>query len=363
MIIGMLGGGQLGLMLADAALEMGHEPRCLDPKPDSCAQRSCELIVAPFDDPDALAELARTAELATYEFERVPVAAVDRLAERIPVRPGAESLRVAQDRLLEKRRLREVGFETAAFEPVDSPADLDAALESLGRPALLKTRFGGYDGKGQVRVADQSAEDAWRALGEVPAILEAIVPFERELSLVCVRALGGDVAFFPVAENRHEGGILRVTRAPAGAIPPATEVALQHHARELLRSLDHVGALAIELFEVRGHLLANEIAPRVHNSGHWTIEGAETSQFAAHLQAITGAPLGPTAARAPSAMVNLIGEIPDAVRTLDLPGMTLHDYGKAPRPGRKVGHATIVDEDPERLEGSIAAVEALLAPA
>jgi 5-(carboxyamino)imidazole ribonucleotide synthase len=359
-IVGMLGGGQLGLMLADAALAMGHEPRCLDPKPDSCARRVCELIVAPFDDPAALDALARDVDLATYEFEQVPAAAVERLSASVPVRPGAESLRVAQDRLLEKRTLRRTRFETAAFEAVDGADDLAAALERLGRPSILKSRFGGYDGKGQVRVVDQAPEDAWAALGGVPAILEAHVPFDRELSLVCVRALGGDVAFFPVVENRHEHGILRVTRAPAPAVAPASEVALQHHARGLLGALDHVGVLTIELFDVGGRLLANEIAPRVHNSGHWTIEGAETSQFTAHLRAITGEPLGPTTLRSPAAMVNLIGEIPGALRTLDRPGLTLHDYGKAPRAGRKVGHATIVDDDPARLEATVAEVESLV---
>jgi len=363
MIIGILGGGQLGMMLAEAAAALAHETIALDHNPDACIARHADLRVAGFDDPDAADRLAADADVATYEFERIPVPTVERIAQRIPVRPGAESIRVSADRIAEKRRLREVGFRTADFEPIGSLDDLHAALDRLGRPAILKTRTGGYDGKGQAVIRDgDTAADAWRAIGDRPAILEATVPFDRELSIICVRALDGDMAFYPLVENVHHGGILRTSRAPAPGVDPAREFAIQQDARRLAESLGHVGVLTIELFDAAGDLLANEVAPRVHNSGHWTIEGAVTSQFENHILAITGAPLGPTAMRGHAAMVNLIGAIPVAVRALDLPNATLHDYGKEPRPGRKLGHITIVDDAPDRVEDSVRHITKLIDP-
>ncbi|MFI5054155.1 MAG: 5-(carboxyamino)imidazole ribonucleotide synthase, partial [Acidimicrobiia bacterium] len=275
---------------------------------------------------------------------------------------------VAQDRLAEKDAFRRLGIATAAYAAVDSRADLDLAVTAVGGlPAVLKTRRGGYDGKGQrVVVAPGDVDAAWTALGDTPLILESLVPFDRELSVLAVRGRDGEVACWPLVENDHEAGMLRLTRAPAPGLGPELANGLQARGAELatrlLHDLDHVGVLAVELFDVDGELLANEIAPRVHNSGHWTIEGADTSQFENHLRAVLGLPLGSTAARGVSTMVNCIGDLPDPEAVLAIPGAHLHDYGKSARPGRKLGHVTVTADNPAALAARMTELNARLKP-
>jgi 5-(carboxyamino)imidazole ribonucleotide synthase len=299
----------------------------------------------------------------------VPADAARFLARRLPVRPGARSLEVSQDRLTEKETFRRLGIATPAFFPVEDRAGLDAGIDAVGGPpAVLKTRRGGYDGKGQaVLRAAADLDAAWAALGEgqVPLILESLVPFDRELSVLAVRGLDGTVACWPLVENHHEGGILRVSRAPAPGLHPELQARAEGLAARLLEDLDHVGVLAVELFEVgggegAGELLANEIAPRVHNSGHWTIEGAVTSQFENHLRAVLGWPLGATSPRGATAMVNCIGTMPDRDAVLAVSGAHLHDYGKAPRPSRKLGHVTVVADDDAVLTARLEELASLL---
>jgi len=347
-LVGIVGGGQLGMMLAEAGAGMGIECLTLDPASDSPASRVAPAIVGAYDDETALAELADVADVVTYEFENVPVASARFLAERVQVFPPPESLEFAQDRLLEKTLFEDVGLAVAPFSPVSSKEELFEALEVVGVPSVLKTRRLGYDGKGQVRLESvEAAEDAWRALGEVPSILESLVPFDRELSIIGVRGKDGASAFYPLIENIHRDGILRESTAPAPDVIPELQTTAERHALAVMERLDHVGVLAIELFAMGEQLLGNEMAPRVHNSGHWTIEGAATSQFENHLRAICGLELGPTTPSAYSAMVNLIGSVPPK-GSFDLePHVHLHLYGKESRPARKLGHITVIGPDPD----------------
>ena len=345
MRVGIVGGGQLGRMLALAGHPLGISCTTLDPAPGSPAAQVAPAIVGGYGDLEALAELARGCDVATYEFENVPVDAARFLATRVPVHPGAGALEAAQDRLAEKTMFTEVGLPVPRFVAVHDLSSLRDAIDVVGLPAVLKTRRLGYDGKGQAVVRDAlRADDAWRAVGEQPSILEALVPFGRELSIVAARAADGATAFYPLVENEHRGGILRVSRAPA-VVDDDLRRRAEAHARAVLERLGYVGVLAIELFDVAGDLLGNEMAPRVHNSGHWTIEGAATSQFEQHLRAVCGLPLGDPSARGASAMLNLIGAMPATEDVLAVPGAHLHRYGKEPRPARKVGHVTIVAED------------------
>jgi 5-(carboxyamino)imidazole ribonucleotide synthase len=344
--VGIVGGGQLGMMLAEAAPPLGIECLTLDPVPDSPASRVAPAIVAAYDDQTALAELAAGSDVVTYEFENVPEASARFLAERVPVFPPPASLRFAQDRLLEKTLFEEIGLPVAPFSPVATADELDEALDVVGVPSVLKTRRLGYDGKGQVPlVSIDEAPAAWREVGEVPSILEALVPFDRELSILGVRAQDGSTAFYPLVENVHREGILRTSKAPAAEVTPALRAEAERAARSLMERLDHVGVLAIELFQVEGRLFGNEMAPRVHNSGHWTIEGAETSQFENHLRAVCGMELGATTTPTHGAMVNLIGSTPNAGALAARDGVFVHLYGKEPRLGRKLGHITIVAAD------------------
>jgi 5-(carboxyamino)imidazole ribonucleotide synthase len=346
--VAVLGGGQLGRMLGLAGIPLGLHFRFLDPSPDAPAAAVGDLVAAPLDDADGLAEVARGAGVVTFEWEGVPAASAELLlAKGHDVRPGVRSLQVAQDRLAEKDAFRALGIATAAYAAVDCAADLAGAVEQIGGlPAVLKTRRGGYDGKGQqvVRDADELTH-AWAALGGGPCIVEQLVPFSRELSVLAVRGRDGTVACWPLVENDHRGGILRVSRAPAPGVDPERQSLGEQIAANVLTDLDHVGVAAIELFEVDGELVANELAPRVHNSGHWTIEGAVTSQFENHLRAVLGLPLGSTAPRGTSVMLNCVGTLPDPVAVLAAGDVHFHDYGKAPRPGRKVGHITVTGDD------------------
>ncbi len=349
MIVGILGGGQLARMLALAAYPLGLRCRVLDPSREACAGQVAELIQGGYNDPEPLTQLARQAELVTFDFENVPVRAARFLAQQVPVYPPPRALEVAQDRLLEKGLFQELGIPTPRHMAVDSWAQLQTAVAQIGLPAMLKTRRFGYDGKGQQLLRDAGdVARAWELLGAVPLLLEERVAFEREVSMLVARGRDGEIAFYPLVENRHEEGILRLSLAPCEVTPWQRQA--QDYAARVIDRLDYVGILAIEFFVVAGRLLGNEMAPRVHNSGHWSIEGAETSQFENHLRAITGLPLGSTRAVGYSAMVNFIGELPAPARVLGVPGAHLHDYGKSPRSGRKVGHATLRADTPDGVQ-------------
>jgi 5-(carboxyamino)imidazole ribonucleotide synthase len=348
--IGILGGGQLGYMLALAGYPLGLHFRFLDPSPEAPVGRIAQRVTADYTDEAALEKFASGLELVTYEFENVPVEATRFLAERVPVYPPPAALEAAQDRLAEKDLFRKLGIATTEFVPVSNPGKLDAALKTLGLPAVLKTSRMGYDGKGQWIL--RTAEDVGKAKSELPPaqlILERFVPFTRELSVLAVRSRTGEIAIYPLVENHHRNGILRLSLAPAPRLEPAVQRAAERAAHRVLESLKYVGVLAIEFFEHQGELLANEMAPRVHNSGHWTIEGAVTSQFENHLRAILGLPLGSPGPAGHCAMLNLIGDLPESSEVLAASDAHLHLYGKSPRPGRKLGHVTLRAASPERL--------------
>ncbi len=345
--IGILGGGQLGRMLALAAARLGLRCHVYAPDADSPAfDVAAARTVAAYDDAAALNAFAEAVDVATYEFENIPLATVELLAARVTVRPGAKALACAQDRLNEKRLACRLGAGTATFEPIDSLADLDRALDgSIPPPAVLKTRRLGYDGKGQAKIIKRSdAAAAWSMMAGQPSILESFVPFRAEMSVIAARGADGDFRAFDITENEHRNHILHRSLAPARVSAEATREALALTQRVAVE-LDYVGVLAIELFAVRedehDRLLVNEMAPRVHNSGHWTQDGAETCQFEQHIRAVAGWPLGSTRRLAPFVeMVNLIAN--DAASWASLaaePGAHLHLYGKREaKPGRKMGH-------------------------
>ncbi len=350
MTIGILGGGQLGYMIALAGYPLGLHFRFLDPSPEAPVGRIAQRVTADYTDEAALEKFASGLELVTYEFENVPVEAANFLAARVPVYPPPAALEAAQDRFAEKSLFRKLGIATTEFAPVSNPSELDAAVKTLGLPAVLKTSRMGYDGKGQWIL--RSTEDAVKAKSELPAvtlILERFVPFTRELSVLAVRSRTGETAIYPLVENHHRRGILRLSLAPAPRLDAQIQRAAERAAHRILESLKYVGVLAIEFFEHQGELLANEMAPRVHNSGHWTIEGAVTSQFENHLRAVLGLPLGSTGPAGHCAMLNLIGDLPESSEVLAVPDAHLHLYGKSPRPGRKLGHVTLRAASPERL--------------
>lgn len=358
MKIGIIGGGQLGRMLALAGTPLGQQFAFLDPAADACAAALGEHLCAEYDDREQLRRLAESADVVTFEFESVPAETVAFLAQYVPVYPDAESLRIARDRWFEKSMFRDLGIPTPEFANVLSQQDLDEAVRQIGLPAVMKTRTLGYDGKGQkVLRKPQDVVGAFAELGSVPCILEGFVPFTGEVSLIAVRSRTGDTRFYPLVHNTHEDGILRLSVASSDH-PLQTQA--ENYAERVLDKLDYVGVLAFEFFEVDSGLKANEIAPRVHNSGHWTIEGAECSQFENHLRAITGLPLGATGKIGESAMVNFIGEVPAMARLTAIADCHPHHYGKAFKPGRKVGHATLRSADPARLRAGIAAVQALI---
>ncbi|GAA6132344.1 5-(carboxyamino)imidazole ribonucleotide synthase [Halopseudomonas sabulinigri] len=358
MKIGVIGGGQLGRMLALAGTPLGLEFAFLDPAPDACAQALGKHILADYNDQTALRQLANEVDVVTFEFESVPADTVAFLAQFVPVYPNAEALRIARDRWFEKSMFRELGIPTPEFADIQSQADLDDAVARIGLPAVMKTRTLGYDGKGQkVLRAPDDVAGAFAELGSVPCILEGFVPFSGEVSLIAVRARDGETRFYPLVHNTHENGILKLSVAST-AHPLQAQA--EAYVGKVLDQLDYVGVMAFEFFEVDGGLKANEIAPRVHNSGHWTIEGSECSQFENHLRAIAGLPLGSTATLGEAAMLNFIGEVPDASQVTAIAQCHLHHYGKAFKAGRKVGHATLRCEDMATLKARIAEVEALI---
>ncbi|MEC7471860.1 MAG: 5-(carboxyamino)imidazole ribonucleotide synthase [Pseudomonadota bacterium] len=359
MKIGVIGGGQLGRMLALAGTPLGMSFAFLDPAPDACAQALGEHIRADYDDKDHLRRLADEVDLVTFEFESVPAETVAFLSQFVPVYPSAESLRIARDRWFEKSMFKDLGIPTPEFADIQSQADLDVAVAGIGLPAVLKTRTLGYDGKGQKLLRKPAdVAGAFAELGSVPCILEGFVPFTGEVSLIAVRGRDGETCFYPLVHNSHESGILRLSVASSNH--PLQALAEDYVGR-VLAKLDYVGVLAFEFFEVDGGLKANEIAPRVHNSGHWTIEGAECSQFENHLRAVAGLPLGSTAKLGESAMLNFIGEVPAVAKVIAVEDCHLHHYGKAFKVGRKVGHATLRCPDRSTLDRQITAVESLIA--
>ncbi|HRO64244.1 5-(carboxyamino)imidazole ribonucleotide synthase [Thermomonas sp.] len=351
--VGILGGGQLARMLVLAGAPLGLRFKLLDPAADACAGQLAPLAVGAWDAAEALRSFVEGVDIATFDFENVPAPAAQWLAATLPVFPPPQALAVSQDRLSEKNRFRELGIPVAPFSAVDSLDGLRAAVAAIGLPAILKTRRLGYDGKGQFRLRTlEDVDAAWAALGpQAPAvglILEGFVAFQRELSAVAARGKGGEFRAWPLTRNWHVDGVLSASLAPAPVNPSTREKALAY-AKALAESLDYVGVFALELFECDDELLANEMAPRVHNSGHWTIEGSHASQFENHLRAGLGLPLGSTAMRGHACMLNWLGAMPDRAAALAVPGLRWHDYGKQPRPGRKVGHATVCADSPAEL--------------
>ena len=341
MRIGIVGAGQLGRMMALAGIPLGLEFSMYDRSADVPGAAVADIVTGRFDDLKKLRRFARGVDVVTFDWENVPVESARAVARLRPVWPPPRALEVAQDRLSEKRVFRRLGIPVAPFMAVDSPRELARAVSALGAPGILKTRRLGYDGKGQQRIRRPAdAAEAYDRLGGQPLIYERHVAFTREVSLVAARDRKGRVACYPLAENAHVDGILAVTRAP-WPDAPLQRLAERNH-RRLLRALGYVGVLCVEYFVERGRLVANEMAPRVHNSGHWTIEGAETSQFENHVRAIAGLPLGSAAPRGHAVMANLIGRMPRARDFLEMPGLHWHDYGKSERPGRKLGHVTYV---------------------
>jgi 5-(carboxyamino)imidazole ribonucleotide synthase len=367
--VGVLGSGQLGRMFAIAARRMGYRVHTLSPDTDTpTGQIADREVVAAYDDLDAVRDFARGVDVVTFEFENVSAAAAEAAAEHAPVRPAGSVLHTTQHRLREKGFLANAGIPVTPFAPVRSLADLEEALAALGTPAVLKTAGWGYDGKGQVKIADPGeAAAAWQAIGGQEAILEAFVDFDREVSVVAARGLDGSFAHFGVIENRHHRHILDVSIAPA-AVPPAVERAAVEIARGILEGLDVVGVLCVEMFLGRdGRLLVNELAPRPHNSGHLTFDACVTSQFEQQLRAICGLPLGSPELLRPAAMANLLGDlwaegVPDWAAACRYPDVKLHLYGKAAaRPGRKMGHLTALAATPEAALAKVVAARRALA--
>jgi 5-(carboxyamino)imidazole ribonucleotide synthase len=355
--VGILGGGQLARMLALSGAPLGLRFLVMDTAGDACAGQCAPMVVGDYRDDAALAEFASRIDVATFDFENVPAESARWLAARVPVFPSPRALATAQDRLVEKTLFRELGIPVPEFAAIAVRADLDAAIARIGAPCILKTRRLGYDGKGQFRLkAPADADAAWNALGgqaeTVGLILEAFVPFQRELSVVAVRGRDGEFRAWPLTENWHVEGVLSASLAPA-SVDAALAATAVGHARKLAEALDYVGVFALELFCKDGQLLANELAPRVHNSGHWTIEGSETSQFQNHLRAVLGLPLGDTRMLGHACMLNWIGAMPEAAAVLGEAGGHWHDYGKAPRDGRKVGHATLRADAPAALAATL----------
>ncbi len=354
MRIGIIGAGQLGRMLVEAGHPLGLEFRFYDRIADTPGGQVAPIVTGEFDDHARLAEFARGCDVVTFDWENVPVESLLPLAKRVPVYPKPDILAIAQDRLFEKSLFCDLGIPTPPFAPVDLRYDLECAIQRIGAPGILKTRRLGYDGKGQARIMKCSASGgAFASLAGQSLIYEGFVRFSREVSMIAVRSVRGAIAYYPLCENVHAHGILDETRAPARY--PALEKQARRHVRAILEKFNYVGVLTVEFFVKNGVLLANEMAPRVHNSGHWTIEGAVCSQFENHVRAIAGLPLGLTDSRGHSAMINFVGTLPARERALAVQGLHFHDYGKREaRPGRKLGHATVLASSATRRDRALA---------
>jgi len=360
--VGVLGAGQLGLMLCAAGRRIGVDTRFLAPDSDSPAGMCSELIVADYTNEAALTHFIESLDAVTYEFESIPIEPVRSLAEKLPVRPSTLALETAQDRAMEKQCFERLGIPTSRFAVANTLAEARAAIDMVGRPCMLKTRRHGYDGKGQAVVRDRSElELGWVTIAGAPSILERLVTFKRELSIIAVRGMAGEIEYYPLVENHHSEGILRFSIAPAQNVSEDVQSRAQSYAKRILEDLEYVGVLAIEFFDTENGLVANEMAPRVHNSGHWTIEGADTSQFENHLRAITGMELGSTAVHGVAGMVNIIGVEPNVQRLREIPDVHVHMYGKAPVPKRKLGHITVTANDVQGVLKAVSQVRAVLA--
>jgi 5-(carboxyamino)imidazole ribonucleotide synthase len=349
--VGVVGAGQLGRMMALAGYPLGLDCLFLDRSATSPGGQVAPILVGDLEDPGRLLELASRSDVVTFDWENISGSALAPLERLTTLRPPRAALETSQDRLLEKALFTRLKIPVAAHAAVDTRQDLVRATQTLGLPGILKTRRLGYDGKGQAVIRTTAAADAaWNSMGGAGLIYEAFQPFTREVSLVAARSAAGRIVYYPLAANTHAGGVLRYSVAPYRSAP--LERAARKHLKKVLEALDYVGVLTIEFFVVGGRLIANEMAPRVHNSGHWTIEGSVTSQFENHLRAIADLPLGSTRTLGHSAMINFLGELPDRERLLRIEGLAYHDYGKEPRPGRKVGHCTITrrsSEDRDRV--------------
>jgi len=357
MKIGILGGGQLARMLALSGYPLGLEFIILDPSEDAGAIGLGEHLHGAYDDEKCLTELAEKADVITYEFENIPAEVARFLSEKTRVYPAANALAVAQDRLEEKNFFHQLSIETAPFAPVSNLDDLQRVMPDIGYPAILKSRRMGYDGKGQVVLkSEQQLVEAWETMQGVASIVEGFVDFQREISVIAARSSTGEIVFYPVSENHHSEGILRVSKS---CYQDAAQQKAQAYISRILKALDYVGVIALELFDVNGELLANEFAPRVHNSGHWTIEGSETSQFENHLRAIAGMPLGATETRGFAGMVNFIGGVPSSEKVLAIKNAHLHLYDKLPRKGRKVAHASLRCDDKDSFDKAFKKLHAL----
>ena len=338
MIIGIIGGGQLARMMALAGIPLGMQFIFLDPAKDACAAPLGEHLCGDYDDEALLREMAEKADVVSYEFENVPASAIATLVPLIDVFPSEKALATARDRMSEKRLCNDLGIPTVPFAAIDTLEALQQAVQNIGLPAILKTRTLGYDGKGQALLRSEAdLQGAWEQLGGVPLIYEGFANFQREISIISVRSRSGETRYYPLSENHHRDGILDTACSLPNDPKQAEAEAL---AKRILEQLDYVGVMALELFDTEAGLLVNEMAPRVHNSGHWSIEGAETCQFENHLRAVAGLPLGSTEAVGYAKMVNFIGRVPEASEVLSTQGAHLHDYSKEPRAGRKVGHVT-----------------------
>ena len=360
MRIGSLGGGQLSQMMALAGHPIGIEVSCYDTAADLSASHGGSITAGAWNDIDKVRAWASTCDVITYEWENVPAELVADLSTIKPVRPAVKALATAQDRWSEKRMLTALQIPVAPFRLCQNEDDLKTAIKELGPDVVVKTRTGGYDGKGQVVIrSGSSISPAVEMMNELGLVVEQMIPFDFEASIIAARSVSGGVATYPPTLNTHHLGILRTSVVDTG---------LSHHqaneasefVRKIVEELDYVGVIALEMFSVGGRLLANEIAPRVHNSGHWTIEGAETSQFENHLRAVAGLPLGSTAARCPAAMINIIGKAPNVMEILSVAGASLHTYQKAPREGRKLGHVTVTAPDSATLAQRMQAVQRCL---
>ena len=359
MRVGILGGGQLGRMMAQEAHRLGLTPVIYTPHMACACEVTDQVVIAPYEDQEALRRFAESVDVCTFEVEHVPLEAVELVARVTPVHPNPAALAPTRDRLLEKRMLRESGIPTAPFVEVSTPAQARAVGDALGYPALLKIRTGGYDGRGMALV--HSADEAEAAFAELglPCIAEGWVPWTREVSVIGVREIGGRLSFYVPGENHHEDGILRSCVVPAPGLSAEQRMLLERQVGELMAQLDYVGVMAVEYFDTPDGLVANEIAPRVHNSGHWTQDGAVTSQFENHVRAIAGLPAGDVALRAPTAMVNIIGTLPGPAVVLAEPSWRLHLYGKSERAGRKIGHINACAADAEALAPVLEALRAV----
>jgi 5-(carboxyamino)imidazole ribonucleotide synthase len=349
-------------MLCMAGRRLGLSMRFLAPDHDAPAGKCAELIVADYENQAALTHFVEGLDVVTYEFESIPIEPVRFLEEKVPVRPSTLALETAQDRALEKQCFERLGIQTARYAGANTLGEARAGFAMIGLPSLLKTRRHGYDGKGQAPIREKSdLERGWVTVGGAPSILEKFVTFTREVSIIAVRSIAGEIEFDPLVETFHNEGILRFSVAPAQNVPAATQSQAEHYARRIMEELDYVGVLAIEFFDTVDGLVANEMAPRVHNSGHWTIEGADTSQFENHLRAITGMELGSTAVHGVAGMVNIIGQEPNVERLREIPSVHVHMYGKAPAPKRKLGHITVTADDVEGVRAAVSRVRSVIA--